>query len=555
MEKILYFTNTISFTAIQEAFSQENSTHFTVKNRREIVISHHSSDRHGERGTKEYLVYFSKSLSETVLKLRKQYFNIVVIDEQKGKEVHDFQSDQGFLLDQFLSMMEQEPNIDKHYPHSRIMVVLDEDENLNQRIFELGKLHIGSFVTRPFQQGRLFQKIEQIARRKRKTGKKALCLAGGGLEGLLYELGVLRALNSLFSNCQVTDFDIYCGISAGSGLAAFLANGVQPVEFIKAFEHRSEILDPVSSRTIYDINISGYLNAILTFWSSMVNVKHFPPNLISTLIKSFPVSICKGDRLREYVRNQLNKKGLIDDFRKLSKELYIGTTNVDTFQHVVFGDEGWQDVPISTAVGASGALQPLFAPSKIGNSWYFDGGFSRTSNFELAVKKGARLVLIIDPMIPIKTNHAGYVLKKGGLFSAIQGVKGLISSRFDRSYSFIKKQYPDVSFYVFKPSGTDMRYLSGSPMKYKIRLGIVALAYQKTIKMILEKFDIYSKSFRKHGIELTRHVVDQEEKKLISGDINTIKTMLEQSPDYINDRSTSSEGNSETYPFSIFEER
>src|ERR1700704_2260492 len=62
-----------------------------------------------------------------------------------------------------------------------------------------------------------------------RTGKTALVLASGGITGVAYEVGALRALDLILTNRTVNDFDIYVGTSAGAVVAASMASGVPPV--------------------------------------------------------------------------------------------------------------------------------------------------------------------------------------------------------------------------------------------------------------------------------------------------------------------------------------
>ncbi len=57
--------------------------------------------------------------------------------------------------------------------------------------------------------------------------KTALVLTGGGIMGAAYEIGALTALDRLFARGFSTRrFDIYLGISAGSVIAALMANRI-----------------------------------------------------------------------------------------------------------------------------------------------------------------------------------------------------------------------------------------------------------------------------------------------------------------------------------------
>ena len=71
------------------------------------------------------------------------------------------------------------------------------------------------------------------ASRRRVRSKTALVLGGGGFTGGVYEIGALRALDLLSVNRTVNEFDVYVGTSAGSFVAAAVANGVTPEEMMR----------------------------------------------------------------------------------------------------------------------------------------------------------------------------------------------------------------------------------------------------------------------------------------------------------------------------------
>ena len=70
-------------------------------------------------------------------------------------------------------------------------------------------------------------------RRRRQQSKSALVLGGGGFTGAVYEIGALRALDLLSINRTVNEFSVYVGTSAGSFVAAAVANGVTPEEMMR----------------------------------------------------------------------------------------------------------------------------------------------------------------------------------------------------------------------------------------------------------------------------------------------------------------------------------
>jgi NTE family protein len=393
------------------------------------------------------------------------------------------------------------------YPLGRILVVLEKDDCLAEQAFVLGKLKVGGFVTLPFQDEALFSKMS-LLRPREESGKKAICLSGGGVEGFLFELGVLKALNAHLQSRSVTDFDIFCGISAGAILSAFLANGTEPEEMAAAVTHLKgqppgSSVEAVTPAIIFDADVKEYVRRILVLGRSLPFASL--ESMFSSIIKAVPVGFFKGDALRGFMERQLSTGGRTNDFRKLKKELYIGATDQDTSVHTVFGAGQWRDVPISLAVRASTALTPFFEPAKIRGRYFVDGQYTRTSNFHYAIERGGRLVIVIDPLVPVRVDQPGYVQAKGGIFSAIQALKAVIHTRFMSSIRGAAANYPDVDFILFKPEGDDQRVMSGSPMKYNIRTEIINMAYRSTVRKIQRDFEILSGTFAKHGLTLQRH--------------------------------------------------
>src|SRR5438128_4927596 len=81
--------------------------------------------------------------------------------------------------------------------------------------------------------GRAQGKTTARTGRRRARSKTALVLGGGGFTGGVYEIGALRALDLLSVNRTVNQFDVYVGTSAGSFVAAMVANGVTPEEMMR----------------------------------------------------------------------------------------------------------------------------------------------------------------------------------------------------------------------------------------------------------------------------------------------------------------------------------
>ena len=70
---------------------------------------------------------------------------------------------------------------------------------------------------------------------RRTRAPVGLALAGGGFLGAAYELGALAALSESIEGLDLTDLDVYVGVSAGAFVAAGLANGLSPHAMVRMF--------------------------------------------------------------------------------------------------------------------------------------------------------------------------------------------------------------------------------------------------------------------------------------------------------------------------------
>src|SRR5262245_25968059 len=216
--------------------------------------------------------------------------------------------------------------------------------------------------------------IESQPRRRRgrkRPSKTALVLGGGGFTGGVYEIGALRALDLLAVNSTVTDFDVYVGTSAGSFVAGMLANGVTPDEMMQVINRRipSELedlnLDKVLKPNYFGFAQKAAMLPLRTIelMRNLARMGSFSAIDIGVgLAEALPTGFYSGSGIADYVEGALSEDGRVDDFRLLDKELYVTATDLDTCERIVFGEEGWDDVPISKAIQCSTALPIVYKP-------------------------------------------------------------------------------------------------------------------------------------------------------------------------------------------------
>ena len=125
-----------------------------------------------------------------------------------------------------------------------------------------------------------------------------------------------------------------------------------------------------------------------------------PSTSRSRLADALPSGIYTGSGIEQYVRTVLSDPDRTDDFRAARRELYLAATDLDTCERIVLGAEGWDDVPISSAVRASSALPMLYKPHRLKGRELIDGGIVSTTNLDIAVEAGAKFVVVVNPLVP-----------------------------------------------------------------------------------------------------------------------------------------------------------
>jgi NTE family protein len=362
-------------------------------------------------------------------------------------------------------------------------------------------------------------------RRRRRSDKTALVLGGGGFTGGVYEIGALRALDLLAVNSTVNQFDIYVGTSAGSFIAALCANGVTPEEMMQVVTHQTP-------SPFEDVDLGDLLRPNLTElarkgamlpWRALGLVRDVvrhrgQVSLMDVLLgfaEGLPSGAYTGAGIEEYLHKVLSEPGRTDDFAQLRNELYLTATDLDTCERVVFGRDGnLGDVPISTAVRASGALPMVYAPVTVGERELVDGGLVSTTNLDIAVEAGAKLVVVINPIVPFVNDFSETVRTLGGVrakrvsdmgFPQIgyQAFKLLAHQRLHELAERWEERYPGVDIVLIEPEPADKLMFQTSIMSYASRVEIGKHGFESVTQHLAGEYERYSEVAERHGLNIS----------------------------------------------------
>jgi NTE family protein len=361
-------------------------------------------------------------------------------------------------------------------------------------------------------------------RRLRRSHKTALVLGGGGFTGGVYEIGALRALDLMATNSTVNQFDVYVGTSAGSFIAALCANGVTPEEMMRVVTHQGKApFRDVDLGDLLQLNLLEFARtgALLPLRIAQLARKVVAQrgqvsamDVLLGLAEGLPSGAYTGAGIERYLHSVLSEPGRSDEFSELRRELYLTATDLDTCERIVFGAVGYDDVPISTAVRASGALPMVYAPVEVKGRELIDGGIVSTTNLDIAVEAGAKLVVVINPLVPFVNDFAGQVRTLHGTrprrvsdmgFAQIgyQTFKLIAHQRLHEMAQHWEERYPGVDIVLIEPEPTDELMFQTSMMNFTSRVEIARHGFQSVTKHLAGEYDHYREICERHGIDIS----------------------------------------------------
>ena len=413
---------------------------------------------------------------------------------------------------------------------------------------------------------------------RKRNPRVALVLAGGAVSGGAYKLGGLKALDDFLVNRKTTDFDIYVGLSAGAFLAAPLAGGVTPPEMLRAIEGTSETFSYFSPLDFYQLNTEEFLSKPIEFLVDLVT--YFPGLLYDFLVQTpalmqaleeplgrarrrpsitnlvdcvrpvvdaiagarefpfplayLPSGIFDNTSLEKYLRHNIERQGLSNDFRVLYRrrgvELYIVAMNLDTAERVVFGHDEDTSLTISEAVQASTALPGFYKPARIKGVDYVDGGVRRTANIDVAIEHGADLVICYNPFRPFSNRVLRRYREDKGCYTiegrplADQGMMTVLNQVFrtllhSRLQLGVRQYQDDPHFQgdiiLIEPAETDLMFFRMAPLNMWAGRSAGAHGYLSVTQAIESHYDLIRSILQSYGIQMTRKDVRQGLERLL----------------------------------------
>src|SRR5262245_14243451 len=393
----------------------------------------------------------------------------------------------------------------------------------------------------------------------------ALVLAGGAISGGAFKVGGLKALNDFLIGRKITDLDIYVGLSAGSILATSLAAGITPDEMVKVLHGTSNRLDQLRPIDFYQPNLSEFVSRpakfaydLCTYLPSigrdfatglpglpaavgpaareflrdptytrlealaMRLFQHISPKReVPALTNHVPSGFFDNSSLERWLSRSLERLRLPNDFRAFQRKrpsrLYISACELDTAERVVFGADENCEVTISQAVQASSALPIFYKPARINGVDYVDGGVRHTANIDIAIEKGADLIICYNPFRPflnrIDSEEGGgayfangrYLADRGALVVANQVFRTLLHSRLKLGVQrYLADDRFEGDIILLEPRERESDFFGMNPLAFWKRDQAIEHGFESVRMTVEQNFDQLQAVLAHYGLQMDR---------------------------------------------------
>jgi len=218
-------------------------------------------------------------------------------------------------------------------------------------------------------------------------GTRALVLAGGGVTGIAWEIGVLDGLAA--AGTDVTSADLIVGTSAGAAVGAQVAQ-VTPLADLVA----RQLTPPSESGEIsVTLDVEEYRAKMAEIMAGSADA-----DAMRALIGKMAL---EADTVPEAVRREVIVARLpIQTW----PDRPLVLTAVDTATGVWRTFDSGDGVPLVDAVAASCAVPGVWPPVTIDGKRYMDGGARSLTNADVA--RGHERVLVLVPMAMLDEQRA-----------------------------------------------------------------------------------------------------------------------------------------------------
>lgn len=350
----------------------------------------------------------------------------------------------------------------------------------------------------------------------------------------MYEIGALRALEDGLEGLDLNALDSYVGVSAGSFIAACLANGMTPTQLARGIVKTEPGEHPFIPENFFVPAYREWAKRLAMLPTLVPRVlremtklseERRPVDALVSFARALPVGLFDNEPIRRYLERIFSIKGRTDDFRELGRRLTVVASDLESGRPILFGRGGWDEVPISRAVQASTAVPGVYPPVLVDGRHCVDGALLRTVHASIALEDGVRLLVCVNPIVPVDLGPAIQrgEMESGALVGAglpavlSQMFRTLVHSRMEVGMGRYAHRFPDADVVLFEPPRDEYTMFFSNMFSFRSRRRMCELAYETTRRDLLARRDVLGPVLAKHGIGMRIEVLEDATRDVWDG--------------------------------------
>lgn len=349
-----------------------------------------------------------------------------------------------------------------------------------------------------------------------------LCLAGGGVTGAMYQVGCLAALEDGIDGFDATKFDVFVGSSSGATPALALCGGITAQRLYRALLDPADDFFPLRRQHLLQFDGSEWKRVVQSAWGAarrfVASATYRPTDInvwdeLDRFWDSLPAGFFALDPYEQFITEFMVRRGIPFRFSELPKQLRLVAIDLDAGERAFFGEGDLADIAIPHALAASSATPILFAPVRVNDRDFIDGGVGAFGHADVAHRLGCSTILVINPMVPIHIDPASRdvptghgrmkrVRDKGLLWVYQQAWRIRTEARLREGLARFRDLNPGTSVVLLEPDSQDATMFMHSPMNFAARRAILEDGYKTTTRLLRDTSSDLRRALDAHGYQV-----------------------------------------------------
>jgi predicted acylesterase/phospholipase RssA len=343
----------------------------------------------------------------------------------------------------------------------------------------------------------------------------------------MYEIGALAALDDFLGAKQgggqpfsLNDLDMFVGTSAGAFLATALAAGIDVRRMFRAVLDDDPSFFPARRTDIYRFDVRQGLGIVRDLMGITLSAlargfrgKLAASELVSDLVDALPAGVFSLRHYEKYLDGFLRHHQLPTRFSEVKRELYITANDLDSGHRALFGHGALSDIPIAKAICASSAIPLFFEPVRWHGRDYIDGAVGKVEHADIALARGADLIVVVNPMVPFKNDPdredlptplvgAKHLRDKGLLAVYNQAAKMSTRTKLHQGIRRYQASNPAASLLVIEPREEEGDMFLHNPMSFASRRRMLRYGYESTARLLTAERQRWEAAWGRHDVRV-----------------------------------------------------